>query len=70
MLTALGGLAESERALISARAKGARGEDRTTAETPPHQIREALRRRYAGEPIRDIARLHSVSYSTISRLRQ
>ena len=33
----------------------------------PRQIKEALRRRYAGEPIRDIARTYNVSHSTISR---
>jgi DNA invertase Pin-like site-specific DNA recombinase len=35
----------------------------------PHQIKEALRRRDTGEPMRDIARSDNVSYSTISRLR-
>ena len=34
----------------------------------PHQIKEALRRRSAGEPMRDIARTYNVSHSTISRL--
>ena len=34
----------------------------------PHQIKEALRRRNAGEPMRDIARTYNVSHSTISRL--
>jgi DNA invertase Pin-like site-specific DNA recombinase len=34
----------------------------------PHQIKEALRRRDAGESLRDIARSYNVSHSTISRL--
>ena len=34
----------------------------------PHQVKEALRRRDAGEPMRDIARTYNVSHSTISRL--
>jgi helix-turn-helix resolvase-like protein len=34
----------------------------------PHQIKEALRRCAAGEPMRDIARTYNVSHSTISRL--
>jgi DNA invertase Pin-like site-specific DNA recombinase len=34
----------------------------------PHQIKEALRRREAGEPMREIGRSYNVSHSTISRL--
>ena len=34
----------------------------------PHQIKEAIRRRDAGEPMRDIAKDFNVSHSTISRL--
>src|SRR5271170_4598243 len=75
MLTVLGGLAEFERELIRART----GEGRTRAKArgvhmgrpptlTPHQIKEALRRRDAGEPMRDIARTYNVSHSTISRL--
>ena len=33
-----------------------------------HQQREALPRRSAGEPVREIARTYNVSHSTISRL--
>jgi hypothetical protein len=33
-----------------------------------HQQREALHRRDAGEPHREIARTHNGSYNTISRL--
>lgn len=33
-----------------------------------HQQKEALRRRDAGEPMRDIARSYNVSHSTIPRL--
>jgi DNA invertase Pin-like site-specific DNA recombinase len=75
MLTVLGGLAEFERELIRART----GEGRTRAKArgvkigrppkiTPHQIKEALHRRDAGEPMRDIARTYNVSHSTISRL--
>ena len=75
MLTVLGGLAEFERELIRTRT----GEGRTRAKArgvkmgrPPkltsHQVKEARRRRDAGEPMRDIARTYNVSHSTISRL--
>ncbi len=75
MLTVLGGLAEFERELIRVRT----GEGRTRAKArgvkmgrPPkltaHQVKEALSRRDAGEPMRDIARSYDVSHSTISRL--
>ena len=33
-----------------------------------HQQREAIKRREAGEPVREIARSRNVSHSTISRL--
>jgi hypothetical protein len=33
-----------------------------------HQRHEAIKRRNAGEPMRDIARSYNVSHSTISRL--
>ena len=75
MLTVLGGLAEFECELIRART----GEGRLRAQArgvkmgrPPkltsHQVKEALRRRDAGEPMRDIARTYNVSNSTISRI--
>jgi DNA invertase Pin-like site-specific DNA recombinase len=75
MLTVLGGLAEFERELIRART----GEGRARAvangvkmgrkpKMTPHQVKEALRRRDAGEPMREIARSYNVSHSTISRL--
>jgi DNA invertase Pin-like site-specific DNA recombinase len=75
MLTILGGLAEFERELIRART----GEGRKLAKArgvkmgrkpklTDHQRREALRRRDAGEPTREIARSFNVSHSTISRL--
>jgi DNA invertase Pin-like site-specific DNA recombinase len=75
MLTVLGGLAEFERELIRTRT----GEGRARAKArgvrmgrppklTPHQVKEALRRRDAGEPMRDIARTYNVSHSTISRL--
>jgi hypothetical protein len=34
----------------------------------PHQMKKALRRREAGEPMRDIAKDFNVSHSTILRL--
>jgi DNA invertase Pin-like site-specific DNA recombinase len=75
MLTVLGGLAEFERELIRART----GEGRARAKArgvrmgrppkmTPRQIKEALRRRDNGEPMREIARSYNVSHSTISRL--
>ena len=75
MLTVLGGLAEFERELIRART----GEGRSRAKArgvkmgrppkmTPHQVKEALRRRDAGEPMRDIAQSYNVSHSTTSRL--
>lgn len=75
MLTILGGLAEFERDLI----RGRTGEGRARAKArgvrlgrkpklTPHQKQEALRRRDAGEPVREIARTFNVSHSTISRL--
>lgn len=75
MLTVLGGLAEFERELIRSRT----GEGRARAKArgvkmgrkpkmTQHQQKEALRRRDAGEPMRDIARSYNVSPSTISRL--
>jgi DNA invertase Pin-like site-specific DNA recombinase len=75
MLTVLGGLAEFERDLIRTRT----GEGRIRAKArgvkmgrkpkmTPHQMKEALRRRDAGEPMRDIAKDFNVSHSTISRL--
>ena len=75
MLTVLGGLAEFERELIRTRT----GEGRARAKArgvkmgrppkmTPHQMKEALKRRDAGEPMRDIAKSFNVSHSTISRL--
>jgi len=75
MLTVLGGLAEFERELIRART----GDGRKLAKArgvkmgrkpklTAHQQREALQRRDAGEPLREIARSYNVSHSTISRL--
>jgi DNA invertase Pin-like site-specific DNA recombinase len=75
MLTVLGGPAEFERELIRART----GEGRARAvargvklgrkpKLTPHQMKEAMKRRDEGETVRDIARSHNVSHSTISRL--
>jgi len=75
MLTVLGGLAEFERELIRART----GEGRARAmaagvhmgrpsKLSPHQRREAITRRNAGETLSDIARTYGVSHTTIGRL--
>src|ERR1700720_3947371 len=76
MLAVLGGLAEFERELISART----GEGRERAKArgvkmgpkfklPPPQQGGAIRRRERnGDPVREIARTFNVSHSTISRL--
>jgi DNA invertase Pin-like site-specific DNA recombinase len=75
MLTVLGGLAEFERDLI--RTRTGEGRERAKArgvkmgrkpKLTPHQIKEAIRRRDAGEPMRDIGKSFNVSHSTISRL--
>jgi DNA invertase Pin-like site-specific DNA recombinase len=76
MLTVLGGLAEFERHLIAARTSEGRKRakargvhmGRPSALTP-HQQREALARREAGEALTDIARTFGVSHTTIGRLR-
>jgi DNA invertase Pin-like site-specific DNA recombinase len=76
MLTVLGGLAEFERDLIRART----GEGRARAiargvkmgrppKLTPHQQKEAIKRRDAGdESLADIGRSYNVSAATISRL--
>ena len=75
MLTVLGGRAEFERELIRVRTD--EGRRRAMArgvqfgrkpKLTPHQIREAIARREAGEPLVEIARSYNVSHSTISRL--
>src|SRR6476659_5778744 len=76
MLTVLGGLAEFERELIKARTS--EGRTRATAagvhmgrpsKLTPHQQREAIARREAGEALTAIARTYGVSHTTIGRLR-
>src|SRR5829696_2541652 len=75
MLTVLGGLAEFERELI--RVRTGEGRERAKArgvqlgrkpKLTPHQQREALVRREAGEPLTEIGRSYGVHHSTISRL--
>lgn len=75
MLTVLGGLAEFERELI--RSRTGEGRERAKArgvvmgrkpKLTPHQQREALARRDAGETLVDIGRSYNVSHTTISRL--
>ena len=75
MLTVLGGLAEFERELIRIRTSEGRARARNRGvkmgrppKLTPHQIKEALQRRTAGEPMRDIAHSYNVHNSTISRL--
>ena len=76
ILTVLGGLAEFERELIRTRTgegrKRARARGVKMGRKPkltPHQVKEALQRREAGEPMRDIAKSYNVHNSTISRIR-
>jgi DNA invertase Pin-like site-specific DNA recombinase len=75
MLSVLGGLAEFEGELIMARTE--EGRKRTQArgvrfgrklKLTPHQQKEALARREAGETLAEIGRSYNVSHSTISRL--
>jgi DNA invertase Pin-like site-specific DNA recombinase len=75
MVTVLGGLAEFEHELIRARTDD--GRKRAMArgvqfgrkpKLTAHQVREALKRREAGEALVEIARSYNVSHSTISRL--
>jgi DNA invertase Pin-like site-specific DNA recombinase len=75
MLTVLGGLAEFERELIRSRTSEgrlrAKARGATLGRKPkltPHQRREAIARKAAGETLTDIARSYNVSHSTISRL--
>jgi DNA invertase Pin-like site-specific DNA recombinase len=76
MLTVLSGLAEFERELIRARTDEGRKRAQARGvkfgrklKLTPHQRREALARREAGEALTNIARTFGVSHSTISRLR-
>jgi DNA invertase Pin-like site-specific DNA recombinase len=71
----IGVLAELERSLIVERTRaGVKAAQRRGVKfgrkpkLTPHQVKEALRRVDAGELLRDIARSHNVSHSTISRL--
>jgi N-terminal domain of anti-restriction factor ArdC/Resolvase, N terminal domain/Helix-turn-helix domain of resolvase len=75
MLTVLGGLAEFERELIRARTDEGRKRAMTRGvrfwrkpKLTPHQVKEAVARREAGEPLVEIGRSYNVSHSTISRL--
>src|SRR5262249_46313905 len=75
MVTVLGGLATFERHLIRARTDEGRKRAKERGvrfgrkpKLPPFQVREAIARREAGEPLMDIGRSYGVSHSTISRL--
>jgi DNA invertase Pin-like site-specific DNA recombinase len=75
MVTVLGGLAEFERELIRARTDEGRKRAKERGirfgrkpKLTPHQVREALARREAGESLMEIGRSYNVSHSTISRL--
>jgi DNA invertase Pin-like site-specific DNA recombinase len=75
MLIVLGGLAEFERELVRVRTSEGRVRAKArgvklgrTPKLTPHQKREAIKRRDAGEATREIARSYNVSHSTISRL--
>ena len=72
----LGGLAEFEKALIRARTSEGRARAKARRvrlgckpKLTEHHKREAIKRRDRyREPVREIARGHNVSHSTISRL--
>jgi DNA invertase Pin-like site-specific DNA recombinase len=75
MVTVLAGLATFERHLIRARTDEGRKRAKANGvrfgrkpKLSPFQVREALTRREAGEPMTDIGRSYGVSHSTISRL--
>lgn len=75
MVTVLGGLAEFERELIRARTSEGHARAKVNGvkfgrkpKLTPHQRREAIKRRDAGEPVREVARSYNVHGSTISRL--
>jgi DNA invertase Pin-like site-specific DNA recombinase len=75
MLIVLGGLAEFERELIKARTSEGRKRAQARGlkfgrkpKLSAFQIKEALARREAGEPLVEIGRSYNVSHSTISRL--
>jgi DNA invertase Pin-like site-specific DNA recombinase len=75
MLTVLGGLADFERELIRMRTAEGRERARTRGvrmgrkpKLTPHQRREVLERKAAGEAVTEIARSYNVSHSTISRM--
>ena len=75
MLTVLGGLAEFEREVIKARtgegkarAKAAGVHMGRPPKLTPHQRREAIARRDAGEALTDIARTYGVSHTMIGSL--
>ncbi len=72
----LGALAEYERALIVARTREGRARARERGvrfgrrpKLTRFQAQEALARREAGEPLRDIGRSYNVSHVTILRLK-
>jgi DNA invertase Pin-like site-specific DNA recombinase len=75
ILAVLGALAEFERSMILARTSEGRRRAQARGvrfgrkpKLSDFQIREALARREAGEPLVDIGRSYGVSHSTISRL--
>jgi DNA invertase Pin-like site-specific DNA recombinase len=75
MITILAGLATFERHLIKARTDEGRKRAQANGvrfgrplKLTRYQVKEALARREAGEPLTDIGRSYGVSHSTISRL--
>jgi DNA invertase Pin-like site-specific DNA recombinase len=75
MLTVLGGLAEFERELIRTRTGEGRARAKARGKSlgrpftlTSHQSEEVVRRREAGELLREIARSYNVSPATISRV--
>ena len=61
-------MAEFEIVLIRARTAARGVKMGRKPKLTPHQKKEVLRRDDAGEPLREIAKSHDVSHSTISRL--
>jgi len=68
MLAVLGGLAEFEKRTDQGHAKADGVHMGRPSKLTPHQQREAIARREAGEALTAIARTYGVSHTTIGRL--
>jgi DNA invertase Pin-like site-specific DNA recombinase len=76
ILTVLGGLAEFERELIKARTAEGRARAKARGvrlgrkpKLTAYQIQEVMKRKEAGESVRELGRAYNVSPNTISRIR-